>query len=108
MASVAAMARNVACVETFKPKHLAVSAIGEGCSVRPRPAGRGGWVYTAVTLCPAATMARKVGTANAGVPMKTRRSANHASTFLVALVLSPLLAALVNFLMTRSRLSLDR
>jgi hypothetical protein len=70
----------------------------------PRPAGRGGRVYTAVSVCPASTIAANVGTANAGVPMKTRRSANHASTFLVALPL----AALVNFLMTRSRLSLDR
>jgi len=70
----------------------------------PRPAGRGGRVYTAGSLCPASAIAANVGTAKSGVPMKTRRSANHASTVLVAL----LLAALVNFLMTRSRLSLDR
>ena len=49
-------------------------------------------------------IASNVGTANSGVPMKTTRSANHASTFLVTL----LLAALANFLMTRSRLSLER
>ena len=70
----------------------------------PRPAGRGGRVYTAVTLWPLPTIAANVGAANSGVPMKTSRSANYASTVLVAL----LLAALVNFLMMRSRLSLDK
>ena len=37
--------------------------------------------------------------AKSGVPMKTRWSANHASTFFFA--------ALLNFLMTRSRLSFE-
>ena len=57
----------------------------------------------------APTISRSVGTAKSGVPMKTRRSANQASTFLPSSLSLRLcrFAALANFLMTRSRLSLE-
>src|SRR3989344_6121666 len=41
-------------------------------SLRPRPAGRSGWVYTARMRWPARSSASSAGTAKAGVPAKMR------------------------------------
>src|SRR5580658_10265723 len=45
---------------------------GDATSSRPRPLGRSGWVTTRWILCPAAASFSRVGTANCGVPQKTR------------------------------------
>ena len=52
---------------------MAASCTGDGRAFKPRPAGRAGCVYTATTACGPAASARRLGTANAAVPMYTRR-----------------------------------
>ena len=42
----------------------------------PRPRRRSGWVTTSATSCPASGSAWRTGTASAGVPKKTRRTAS--------------------------------
>ena len=55
-----------------KPSCSARCFTGEGASSMPRPFGRSGWVTTRRTGKPASTSFSRVGTANAGVPQKTR------------------------------------
>src|ERR1022692_4195420 len=50
----------------------AVCFTGDAASCMPRPLGRSGWVATSFTRKPAATSFSSVGTANSGVPQKTR------------------------------------
>src|SRR5664280_1051033 len=50
----------------------AVCFTGVGDSCMPRPLGRSGWVATSFTRKPAATSFSSVGTANRGVPQKTK------------------------------------
>src|SRR5436190_12093705 len=58
---------------TGSPRRSAASLTGGAAGCWPRPRGRSGWVTTASTSCPASTIRSSVGTANAGVPRKTRR-----------------------------------
>src|SRR5579872_4622749 len=58
---------------TGRPRRSAVSFTGGGAGCWPRPRGRSGWVTTSRTWWPALAMRSSVGTANAGVPRKTRR-----------------------------------
>ena len=58
---------------TARPRSSASSFTGGGVSFWPRPTGLSGWHTTPTTGQPASQMARSVGTANAGVPMKSTR-----------------------------------
>src|SRR6185312_302497 len=58
---------------TGMPASSAACLTGLGASLRPRPAGRSGCVYTAMTSASASTHARNPGTAKSGVPAKTSR-----------------------------------
>ncbi|KZX19655.1 hypothetical protein ACH61_03250 [Rathayibacter tanaceti] len=59
---------------TGRPSSSATTATGEGVSTRLRPTGASARVTTATTSCGEAARARRVGTAAAGVPAKTRRT----------------------------------
>src|ERR1035441_116131 len=54
------------------PRSSAARFTGEVASSMPRPLARSGWVTTSFTLKPASTNFSSVGTANIGVPQKTR------------------------------------
>src|SRR5664279_5844498 len=54
------------------PRSRAESFTGDAANSMPRPLARSGWVTTSFTLNPASTSFSKVGTANIGVPQKTR------------------------------------
>src|ERR1019366_8569321 len=55
-----------------RPSASAVRFTGDSASVMPRPLGRSGWVATSFARKPAATSFSSVGTANCGVPQKTK------------------------------------
>src|SRR5664279_398027 len=55
-----------------KPRSSAVRFTGEAATSMPRPLALSGWVTTSFTLNPASTSFSSVGTANIGVPQKTR------------------------------------
>src|SRR5271169_5928148 len=54
------------------PSSSAARFTGDAASSMPRPLARSGWVTTSFTLKPAATSFSRVGTANVGVPQKTK------------------------------------
>src|SRR5450755_5192599 len=54
------------------PRSSAPRFTGEAASSMPRPLARSGCVTTSFTLNPASTNFSSVGTANSGVPQKTR------------------------------------
>src|SRR5271166_5636180 len=54
------------------PRSSATRFTGDAASSIPRPLARAGWVTTNFTLKPAATSFSMVGTANVGVPQKTK------------------------------------
>src|SRR5207302_723867 len=56
---------------TESPNSSAAIFTGGWANWLPRPFGRSGWVNTPAISCPARTSARRVGTANSGVPRKT-------------------------------------
>src|SRR5260221_11610426 len=72
--SCALALRRLAGQRVESPCRSANSCTGEGCKRWPRPAGRGGWVYTAAMRCPAAISAERIVAANSGVPIKTSDS----------------------------------
>src|ERR1019366_4136608 len=55
-----------------RPSASAARFTGDSASCMPRPLGRSGWVATSFTPKPAATSFSSVGTANGGVPQKTK------------------------------------
>src|SRR5574341_1339255 len=57
---------------TRSPSSCARSLTGEAAGFCPRPRGRSGWFTTRRTRKPAATSFSSVGTANCGVPQKTK------------------------------------
>src|SRR3954470_18724646 len=79
-AAKAASTASVSGVRTFSgwmigtPSAPAATFTGGGDGACPRPAGRSGWLTTATSVVSAAT-ARNDGTANAGEPKNTARSA---------------------------------
>src|SRR5450755_404046 len=54
------------------PRSSAERFTGDSVNSMPRPLARSGWVTTSFTLSPASTNFSSVGTANSGVPQKTR------------------------------------
>src|ERR1035438_6196227 len=54
------------------PRSIAARFTGDGASSMPRPLARSGWVTTSFTPKPPSTSFSRVGTANVGVPQKTR------------------------------------
>src|SRR5205085_1386996 len=82
MAASAACAAKSACASsvlifvgccTVRPCASANSLTGGTCKCLPRPAGLSGCVHTATTSCPSSRQRLSVGTAESGVPMKTKR-----------------------------------